>query len=101
MTEHVKPEKIDQISTDVLMITWSDGRKCIYRTKNLRANCPCAVCREERDDKNPLRILKPERTRVELTSWKWIGNYAIGLEWSDDHDSGIYTYDLLHELCEE
>ena len=30
-----------------------------------------------------------------------IGNYALGMEWGDGHDSGIYTYRLLFELGEE
>jgi ATP-binding protein involved in chromosome partitioning len=101
MANQIRPDQIDQISTDVLMITWNNGKKCIYRTRVLRDNCPCALCREEREDKNPLKVLKNNRSLVELKSWRWIGNYAIGLEWTDAHDSGIYTYDFLFGLGEE
>jgi len=95
-----KPDKIEQISGDSLIIFWSDGKQCLYNTKILRANCPCAVCREEREDENPLKVLKVDPAKIVLVSWKWVGNYAVSLEWSDDHDTGIYTYDFLRQLCE-
>ena len=28
-----------------------------------------------------------------------VGRYALQFEWSDGHDSGIYTYEYLRELC--
>jgi len=28
-----------------------------------------------------------------------IGRYAIGVQWSDGHDSGIYYYNFLREVC--
>ena len=30
-----------------------------------------------------------------------VGNYAIKLVFSDGHDSGLYTWALLHELCQQ
>jgi DUF971 family protein len=32
---------------------------------------------------------------------KPIGNYAYGIEFSDGHDTGIYTFEYLRELGEE
>ena len=101
MENKLKPDKIEQISGDAVIISWNDGRQCIYNTKMLRNNCPCAVCREEREDDNPLKVLKSDLSTLELVSWKWVGNYAISLEWNDSHDTGIYTYEFLRELCEK
>ncbi len=101
MEKKLKPDKIEQISADAVIISWNDGRQCIYNTKMLRNNCPCAVCREEREDDNPLKVLKSDLSTLELVSWKWVGNYAISLEWNDSHDTGIYTYEFLRELCEK
>jgi ATP-binding protein involved in chromosome partitioning len=28
-----------------------------------------------------------------------VGNYAIRIDWSDGHATGIYTYELLAALC--
>ena len=29
-----------------------------------------------------------------------VGNYAIRIQWSDGHSSGIYSYDHLRRICE-
>ena len=97
----VKPLKIEQLSGRVLVIEWDDGKRCIYFTKILRANCPCAVCSEERKDQNPLKVLRSDPDQIELVSWKMVGRYAVSFEWSDAHDTGIYTYQFLRELCPE
>jgi DUF971 family protein len=28
-----------------------------------------------------------------------VGRYALSIEWSDRHDTGIYSYDTLRSLC--
>jgi DUF971 family protein len=28
-----------------------------------------------------------------------VGNYAIRINWSDGHNSGIYSYDHFREIC--
>ena len=29
------------------------------------------------------------------------GNYALTMEWSDGHHTGLYTWDYLETLCDE
>jgi DUF971 family protein len=29
------------------------------------------------------------------------GNYALKISWSDGHDTGLYTWDLLQELARQ
>jgi len=101
MEKQLKPDHIEQISGDSLIIGWNDGKQCLYNVKILRAKCPCAVCRDERENTNPLKVLNINQDSFELKTWKMIGNYAIALEWGDDHDTGIYTYTFLRELCED
>jgi DUF971 family protein len=31
---------------------------------------------------------------------KWIGRYALAPIWSDRHDTVLYTYQKLRELCQ-
>lgn len=31
----------------------------------------------------------------------FIGNYALKIRWSDGHDTGLYTWDLLESLARE
>ena len=28
-----------------------------------------------------------------------VGNYAIRIEWSDGHNTGIYSFDHLRKIC--
>ena len=92
--------KFEQISRDVVILTWDDGNQYACFVKKLRANCPCAVCRQEKENINPLKVLTTDAEKIELTGWNWVGRYALSLKWSDRHDSGIYTYEHLRELCE-
>jgi DUF971 family protein len=31
---------------------------------------------------------------------RWIGRYALAPIWADGHDTGLFTYTRLRELCE-
>jgi ATP-binding protein involved in chromosome partitioning len=37
---------------------------------------------------------------ADLRDLKPVGNYALGLTWGDAHESGIYTFEFLHQLGE-
>jgi DUF971 family protein len=39
-----------------------------------------------------------EQTR--MTEVRWIGRYAVAPIWADGHDTGLFTYARLRELCE-
>jgi ATP-binding protein involved in chromosome partitioning len=30
---------------------------------------------------------------------RWVGRYALGFDWSDGHNTGIYPFDRLRALC--
>ena len=93
--------KIEQLSKEVISLYWDDGKQYACFIKKLRAQCPCAICRQEKENKNPLKVLAADPPDLELLGWHWIGRYAVSLQWSDRHDSGIYTYQYLRELCEQ
>ena len=38
---------------------------------------------------------------VTVTSWGFMGNYAIRFDFSDGHDTGLYSYDYLIKLREK
>jgi len=76
-------------------ILWNDDHKSLYRNRYLRDHCPCAGCR--RRPARSLPVLDGEDlypVQIEL-----VGRYAIGIRWSDRHDSGIYSYTTLRQLC--
>jgi ATP-binding protein involved in chromosome partitioning len=91
------PTAIRQAGPRTLAIVWADGRESRYDVRELRLACGCAQCVDEwsgegrldpasvPDDVHPIRI-EP------------VGRYAIQVEWSDGHSSGIYPFRRLREL---
>ena len=49
---------------------------------------------------NPLAVLGKMPSN-EITDARMVGNYAIAFTWSDGHDTGIYTWELLRRLAED
>lgn len=96
------PVALRKEGNDRLAIDWSDGHKSVYAWKHLRANCPCAGCREERvQPPDPFQILKPnELVPLALTAVTPVGRYAYKLTWSDGHDTGLFTLEHLRSLCQ-
>jgi len=97
-----QPTQVQLTDSAHLEISWSDGQTRRYAISQLRDHCPCATCREKRNEPrstNPLRIIDAKETvPVTIAGMKPIGNYAYGIEFSDGHDTGIYTLEFLREL---
>jgi len=96
----VEPIEIKQIDDSTLRIRWSDDRECVFDAPNLRRVCPCAQCVNEWTGE---RVLKPQSVSDELqmNDVSVVGRYALNFRWSDGHDSGIYSFRYLRELCEQ
>ncbi len=100
------PTGLKLIDPQHLQIDWSDGQVRTYPLRELRENCPCASCRERRGGSEPapqnplqLNILSPAEARpLGVVSMRPVGNYAYTIVFSDGHDSGIFTFELLCEL---
>jgi DUF971 family protein len=96
------PLAVRRDGPDKLVIDWNDGMRTAYTWAQLRAACPCAGCREEREKPpDPFRILKPSELQpVAAVRMDRVGRYAYKIVWSDGHDTGIYTLEHLRSLCE-
>jgi DUF971 family protein len=99
----VQPTQLQRVGETELLIVWSDGARRKYRLRELRDRCPCATCREKRSQPaNPaplLPIVRESDTQpLRLIGMKPVGNYAYSIQFSDGHDTGIYTFDLLRSL---
>jgi DUF971 family protein len=94
------PTKLTLQGDNSLLVDWSDGQRRSYAVQQLRDECPCATCREKRSAPKPLfPVLKPEEARpLRVLGMKPVGNYAYSIEFSDGHDTGIYTFQRLLEL---
>lgn len=95
----IEPREISQESDSLLRITWADGRVCDYQAANLRRACPCAQCVNEWTGQ---RTLRPETIsdEVEIKDLSIVGRYALNFRWSDNHETGIYSFQYLRDLCE-
>ena len=97
------PEKMEIIG-DTLAIRWQDGAESFVRLEALRRACRCARCAGEVDVTGQLRTMGPaaelNQSSFEIRQWEQIGNYAIGIQWADGHDTGIYSYKMLKGLGE-
>ena len=88
-------------------IDWKDGHRSQYTLPYLRDECPCANCTgahgtEPRpkggaaEPANPFPMFQPA---LKMDSVEAVGSYAIRIHWSDGHNSGIYSYEHLREIC--
>jgi DUF971 family protein len=101
----VQPSQLKLIDPERLQIAWSDGQVRLYRVSDLRAQCPCATCRERRTapppPANELPVLSAAETQpLRITAMHPTGRYAYSIHFSDGHDTGIYTLELLRERGE-
>ncbi len=71
-----------------------------YAISQLRDHCPCATCREKRAAPPPLLpvLTIAEAQPLSIGGMQPIGHYAYSIRFSDGHDTGIYTFELLREL---
>jgi DUF971 family protein len=94
------PTALERLPDGRLRIAWSDGVARVYTVRQLRDACPCATCRETRaaaKSSSPMPDVLPALT---VNGMIPVGNYAYSVSFSDGHDTGIYTFDLLRELGE-
>jgi DUF971 family protein len=97
------PTELALRTADELTIVWSDGRSDSIPIRRLRDQCPCATCRERRGaapaEPELLPILRREEMLpLRIESMRPVGNYAYSIRFSDGHDTGIFTLELLREL---
>ena len=97
--EAVEPREISQESSSLLRITWADEHVCDYQAATLRRACPCAQCVNEWTGQ---RTLKPESIsdEIAINDLSIVGRYALNFQWSDGHDTGIYSFQYLRDLCD-
>ncbi len=80
-----------------LSILWEDGHRDDFDVRDLRLACHCALCIEEMSGR---KLLDPKTIRSDVSPRQIvsIGNYAIQFDWSDGHNSGIYSFNELRAL---
>lgn len=82
-----------------LTINWPDGHKSEHSAYQLRLSCPCAACIDE-DTGQKLLDNKTIPLDIKISAVNPVGRYGLSVGFSDSHDTGIYIYERLRDLCE-
>ncbi|HEY1905305.1 MAG TPA: DUF971 domain-containing protein, partial [Myxococcaceae bacterium] len=83
----------------VLRLHWEDGKRTASTARALRLACPCAACV---DEWTSAKTLDPASVPETLTIREVapVGNYALRINFSDHHATGIYPWTVLREVTE-
>ena len=79
----------------VLEIAYANGERFMLDCEYLRVYTPSA---EARGHGAGQETLQTGKRNVNIEGVEAVGTYAVRLIFSDGHDSGLYSWDLLHNL---
>jgi len=93
------PAQIGQRDARTLAIEWADGGTSLIDVRALRLACGCARCVDEWSGQP---LLSPDSVPADVApqSIQSVGRYAIQIQWSDGHDTGIYPFERLRSLAD-
>ena len=103
----VQPDHIAISKSKGIKIDWSDGHHSDFTLALLRDECPCAGCTGSHgttpqktnysaaQPASPFQMYTPV---PKIAAVEEVGSYAIRIQWSDGHNTGIYTWDFLRGL---
>jgi len=78
----------------VLEVAFEDGARHLLPFEYLRVYSPSAEVRGHGPGQEVLQVGKKD---VEITRVEPVGSYAVQFTFSDGHDTGIYSWDLLYD----
>ena len=84
---------------DGVLIEWDRaGHRALFEARGLRLACPCAECVEEMSGR---RLLDPASVPEDMKPLRLqlVGGYGLRIDWSDGHNTGIYTFEWLRREC--
>jgi ATP-binding protein involved in chromosome partitioning len=91
------PLEIIGLGKPTVRFVWSetaDGADDLaddWSARDLRLRCTCAYCQSEATGE---RLLDPATVPMDLTvtNMALVGNYGVGIHFSDGHTTGIYRF---------
>jgi len=81
-----------------LEIAFDDGARYHLPFEFLRVHSPSA---EVRGHGRGQEVLQVGKQNVKLLNMEPVGSYALKMTFDDGHDSGLYTWEYLHELGQD
>ena len=106
MDPRTTPLRLNLKKDEKLEIHWQDGHSSTFPLRYLRANCPCASCKSFREEqaakpKTRLTVFADKNVSegpLTAVSAQLVGGYALRIDWSDQHNSGIYSFQYLRDI---
>ena len=93
-----QPIDLTSLGDQEILITWDDEHRSIFDSKFLRLYCPCAQCVDELTGKRTMTMAKVKQDIKILDSLP-VGRYGMRFLFSDQHHTGIYSFDYLRGHC--
>ena len=79
-----------------LELTYAGGQSYRLSCEYLRVYSPSA---EVKGHGPGQEVLQTGKQQVTITAIKPVGHYALQLVFDDGHDTGLYSWDYLYQLC--
>ena len=96
VTARTRPTEIKlHKQSRMLEISFDDGNTFELGCEYLRVYSPSA---EVQGHGPGQQVLQYGKERVNIWAIEPVGNYAVVFKFDDNHDTGIYSWDLLYEL---
>lgn len=97
VSEQHKPVAIQLRSRSRLLeLEYESGERYSLSCEYLRVHSPSA---EVLGHGPGQEVLQTGKINVGITAIKPVGNYALQLVFDDGHDTGLYSWPYLYELC--
>jgi DUF971 family protein len=80
---------------EAVVVTFDDDVEAVFPVAELRAACPCAGCRGQRERGQQAWPQPGQPAVISVVDAELTGAWGISLRWSDGHDTGIYSWDVL------
>ena len=94
------PSRVSGHSETEMLLEWADGSRYALPYVELRFYCPCAGCVDEHTGERTIQraSIPPQ---IKPTGAQVVGRYALQVSWNDGHNTGMYHFDRLLELCQK
>ncbi len=96
----IEPSQIIEESDSEISIVWSDKAETKYNAVQLRRACPCASCIDEWTGEKRLKDDSISED-MHFSHISIVGRYALNFHFSDDHETGIFSFNFLRDLAEK
>ncbi len=96
----ITPIRIEPLSPIEIFVAWNTGEQFSLPYVEMRYYCPCAGCVDENTGQRTI-LRTSVAPDIRPSSVQLVGRYAVQFSWSDGHQTGMYHYERLFELCQK